>query len=281
MSVAMRTLVHITDLHLVPDGQLYGRLDPLRALERALQAVEASRVEPVALVLSGDLADAGQPEAYRRLRAVLEPCVARLGARVVYAAGNHDDRAALRAELLDAPAEAPLDAVTWVDDLRIVTLDSSVPGHIHGELDDAQLAWLRNQLLEAAPGGTVLVAHHPPIPSPIGLDLCRLRRPERLAAAIAGSDVRIVLSGHSHHRSAGTLGATPVWMAPALAFRYDLLAPDVLRVRARTSFTRVDLGPDWTLADPVEVDVDTGEILADESIGALQRHLAEHEPPTP
>jgi hypothetical protein len=47
MSVAMRTLVHITDLHLVPEGRLlYGRLDPLRALERALQAVEASRVEP-------------------------------------------------------------------------------------------------------------------------------------------------------------------------------------------------------------------------------------------
>jgi 3',5'-cyclic AMP phosphodiesterase CpdA len=211
---------------------------------------------------------------------VLEPCAARLGARVVYAAGNHEDRAALRAELLDAPGEAPLDAVTWVDDLRIVTLDSSVPGLIHGELDEAQLAWLGDELRQAAPAGTVLVVHHPPIPSPIGLDLSRLRRPERLAAAIAGSDVRIVLSGHSHHGSAGTLGATPVWMAPALAFRYDLLAPpDVLRVRAATSVTRVDLGPDCTLAGPVEVDA--SEVLAEESIGALHRHLAQHEPPTP
>jgi hypothetical protein len=50
-------------------------------------------------------------------------------------------------------------------------------------------------------------------------------------------------------------------------------------VRATTSVTRVDLGSDWTLANSVHVDV--GAALAEESVGTLRRHLAEHEPPTP
>lgn len=59
---------------------------------------------------------------------------------VVAVAGNHDHRAALRVHLLGEPADdAPLDRVVRLGGLRIVVLDTTVPGHGRGELRPARL----------------------------------------------------------------------------------------------------------------------------------------------
>ena len=51
-----------------------------------------------------------------------------------------------------------------VGELRLVMLDSSVPGAPYGELEPATLAWL-DRTLAAAPDQPALVAlHHPPFP---------------------------------------------------------------------------------------------------------------------
>ena len=53
-----------------------------------------------------------------------------------------------------------------MDGLRIIALDTSVPGYHHGELTDAQLAWLADVLATPAPHGTLL-ALTPPLPVPM------------------------------------------------------------------------------------------------------------------
>ena len=60
-----------------------------------------------------------------------------------------------------------LDRVHDVDGLRIVSLDTSVPGYHHGEISDAQYEWLASVLAKPAPHGTLLAMHHPPIPVPM------------------------------------------------------------------------------------------------------------------
>jgi Icc protein len=131
------TLVQLTDLHLVAEGDdLPGGVDTAAVLESALQTIAGAGIAPAALVLTGDLTEHGRPEEYRRLRAIVEPAAARLGVPLVYAAGNHDDRAALREHLLGVPGSAaPLDHTVRVGDLRIIVLDSTVPGHPHGTLE--------------------------------------------------------------------------------------------------------------------------------------------------
>ena len=49
------------------------------------------------MVFTGDLADKGETEAYLRLRTMVEPVCRSLGARVIWAMGNHDNRANFRA----------------------------------------------------------------------------------------------------------------------------------------------------------------------------------------
>lgn len=245
------TIVQITDLHVVPEGTLLaGDVDPIPPLAAALDAVAAAG-DPIAAVLfTGDLVDRGDPASYQRLRGIVEPAIARLGAPAIYAAGNHDDRSALREHLLGvAPSTAPLDHVTYIGGVRVVVLDSTVPGYAYGELTEEQLSWLADELATPAPDGTVLALHHPPLPSPSRLiQGIELRDRASLADVLAGSDVRVVLSGHTHVASAGTVAGIPVWVGASTATTWYGLTPvgGESTVRA-PSVSRIDLFPDGEL----------------------------------
>ncbi|MBM3715320.1 MAG: phosphodiesterase [Actinobacteria bacterium] len=225
---AARVILHLSDTHLLGGDRLLGdRYDTARHLRRTLDAAEATGVRPDAVVFTGDLTDLGEPEAYRALRDAVEPWAARLGAPVVWVAGNHDERPALRQGLLDAePTEEPVTGVWNLGGLRLIALDSTVPGWHHGDLDASQLAWLRDVLAEPAPLGTLLALHHPPLPTHIPFfDILELRDQPGLAAAIAGSDVRGILAGHLHYSTSGTFAGVPVSVAAASCYTMDLARP--------------------------------------------------------
>ncbi|KAA6436040.1 phosphodiesterase [Agrococcus sediminis] len=221
-------LLHISDTHLLAGGgSLYGRVPSEQHLRRLFAEFEASGARPDAIVFTGDLADHGEPDAYRRLRAIVDPVAADLGARVVWVMGNHDDRRAFRAELLDEPAsDAPVDSVVELDGLRIITLDSTVPGFHHGAVSPAQRAWLAEVLATRAPHGTILAMHHPPVPSVLDLAVSvELRDQANLAEVLAGSDVRAILAGHLHYSSTATFAGIPVSVASATCYTQDLNVP--------------------------------------------------------
>ncbi|MHA7218493.1 phosphodiesterase [Arthrobacter sp. MDT1-48-3] len=222
-------LLHLSDTHLVAgDGPLYGAVDSEQRLREVFDDLEASGARPQAIVFTGDLADKGEPGAYSKLRALVDPAAARLGARVIWAMGNHDDRAAFRAGLLDerssVRADAPVDAVHFVDGLRIITMDSTVPGHHHGEFTAEQLRWLAGELEVPAPHGTILALHHPPVPSVQDLAvLVELRDQRSLAGVVRGSDVRTILAGHLHYSTTAMFAGVPVSVASATCYTQDLL----------------------------------------------------------
>jgi Icc protein len=221
-------LLHLSDTHLLAgDRHLYNSVDSAGHLEDLFTELEASGGRPEAIVFTGDLADHGESGAYDRLRGIVEPVAARLGAQIVWVMGNHDDRAAFRSRLLrEAPATDPIDRVCEVNGLRIVTLDTSVPGHHHGEVSDAQLEWLADVLAVPAPDGTVLAMHHPPVPTVLDLAVSvELRDQARLAAVLRGTDVRSILSGHLHYSSTATFAGIPVSVASATCYTQDLTVP--------------------------------------------------------
>jgi 3',5'-cyclic-AMP phosphodiesterase len=250
------TLIQLTDLHVREEHDPAPTGDTLPVLERALAAVAAAG--PVTgLLLTGDLAEHGRPAEYQRLAAAL----AGVSVPIVLVAGNHDDRAALRAELAgQAGDSSPFDHVTWLDGLRVVALDSTVPGEGHGELRPEQLEWLRAELAEPAPAGTVLALHHAPLPH--GLEIARqleLRDRAALGAVLAGTDVRIVVGGHVHSATAGTLAGIPVWTSGSVHAALDSLPPRGTELRAviAPSMTRIDLFPDTALATSVPLGAPT------------------------
>ena len=136
--------------------------------------------------------------------------------------GNHDERRALALGLNGADTDEPQDAVTMVRGLRIISLDSALPGFHHGGFSDTQYDWLSTQLAQPAEHGTILVMHHPPIRyrSPM-MQLLDFEDAPRLRAALEGTDVRAILSGHLHVTSFGTLGTIPVFVAGGVSYVDD------------------------------------------------------------
>jgi 3',5'-cyclic AMP phosphodiesterase CpdA len=221
-------LLHLSDPHLLggPDP-LYGAVDSEARLIQLFDEVQASGARPEAVIFTGDLADKGDPEAYAKLRAIVDPACRDLGAKVIWAMGNHDNRANFRAGLLDQPGnDDPVDHSYYVNGLRVITMDTSVPGFHHGELSDGQLDWLAAQLETPAPDGTILALHHPPVPSVLDLSvLVELRDQAALAAVVRNSDVRTILAGHLHYSTTGTFAGIPVSVASATCYTQDLNVP--------------------------------------------------------
>ena len=225
-------ILHISDTHvLAGGGMLYDRVASEQHLRSLFEEFEASGGRPEAIVFTGDLADRGEPDAYDRIRRIVDPVAARLGAKVIWVMGNHDDRAAFRRGLLGetgigAHAVRPVDRVDDVNGLRVITLDSTVPGFHHGEVSPTQLDWLAEELSIPAPHGTILAMHHPPVPSVLDLAVSvELRDQAGLAEVIEGSDVRAIIAGHLHYSSNATFAGIPVSIASASCYTQDLNVP--------------------------------------------------------
>jgi Icc protein len=232
---ASHIIVHISDTHFrVGGAPMHSSVDADANLLRAMTALEASGIRPDALIFTGDLADTGDAGSYARVRAIVEPVAHRTGARLIWVMGNHDRRAAFSAELLAGaavhdtaadPAET-LDRVYDLDGLRVIALDSSVPGYDHGELSALQLEWLADQLAVPARRGTVLAIHHPPLPTPIAfMQVLELQDQPALARVLAGTDVRGILAGHLHYAAHGSFAGIPVSVAASTCYTIDAAGP--------------------------------------------------------
>jgi 3',5'-cyclic AMP phosphodiesterase CpdA len=220
-------LLHLSDTHLLPPGgRLYDSVKPHRVLKRIFTDLEENGTRPEAIVFSGDLADTGDPQAYEMLRRIVEPAAERLGAQVIWCMGNHDDRAAFRRGLFgQVRNDRPVDRVYDVGGLRVITLDTSVPGHHWGLVTGPQLDWLAEELSAPAPHGTILAMHHPPLPTIQDLAaLVELREQRELAEVLHGTDVRSILAGHLHYSTSGTFAGIPVSVASATCYTQDLTA---------------------------------------------------------
>jgi 3',5'-cyclic AMP phosphodiesterase CpdA len=251
-------ILHLSDLHLTRTGIDEDGVDARAALERILH--DARFVSGVDLVVvSGDVAGDGSVEGYADALKRVGRFATERGIPHVYSTGNHDARKAFAAVLGSghlAPDGSDLGrlapdagdlrvAVSEVSGLRVITLDSLVPGSIEGFVGEGQLAWLRSLLADPAPAGSIVVVHHAPIAldSPAVMRSVNLQNAGELADAVSGTDVRAMLCGHFHLQLSGFLAGVPVCVTPGVVTRIDLTTPPHLeRAVKGAGATVIDLG---------------------------------------
>ncbi|WFP15874.1 metallophosphoesterase family protein [Citricoccus muralis] len=220
-------LVHLTDAHLTAESRLlHDRLEPWSRLFSALSA--AAQFRPDAVVISGDLGERGH-KIHDRAAPLLTQAEAQLGCPVITVPGNHDTPGAIGERFnTSRTASGPhsADTVHEITGLRVIGLDSHGFEQPQGWLDPEQLDWLTEVLATPVEHGTVLLLHHPPIPTidPF-LSTVGLANAEELSERLHGTDVRVMLSGHLHLSTSGVLGAIPVWSGPALAYNHNPFTP--------------------------------------------------------
>jgi Icc protein len=279
-------IAHITDFHVRGTGELMGgRVPTDRLLAATVRAVNAMDPAPDLVIGTGDLVNdgdrpGGAEDQYRNLAAIL----AELRPPALLIPGNHDNRAQMRsllgahlpnsvvvADEKDASfAQSALNYVVDSYPVRIIAVDTTIPGVHHGEIGRDQIDWLGERLEEQPQRPTVVIQHHPPFVTGIEyMDEMGLRDASDLEQVIAQHpQVLAVLCGHLHRSIVARFAQTVAITAPSTGaqlalrlngerFRYSSEAPAIALhlwdpgdpQRLRSHLVAVDEGeiwmPDW------------------------------------
>jgi 3',5'-cyclic-AMP phosphodiesterase len=217
-------LLQITDPHIGAD---WNDADPVAGLTAVVEAVNGLPDRPDALLLTGDLTEHGTAHEY----AIVRELASAIRAPLHVLPGNHDDRAAIRAAFdLPGTGAEPVRYAVDLGPLRLVVMDTTIPGRDGGSLPDEQLQWLDAELGRTTGRPILLAMHHPPVATGIAAwDAIGLPVEDRVALGRVlerRPDVRRVVAGHVHQTIVGELAGRPVLTIPStyLQARLDFTA---------------------------------------------------------
>jgi 3',5'-cyclic-AMP phosphodiesterase len=213
------TLIQITDCHLLADEAERLRGWPVAESLGAIVAA-AGRLGPHRLLLTGDLADGGEPGAYRQLLECVEP----LGLPIHWLPGNHDGPAlgvAMAGSRLAEPARS-VSLGAW----RLLLLDSVLAASPIGEgaLSESSWQWLGCEL-KAVDQPTVIALHHPPLATGLDwVDQMQLREGDRFHQLMAQHpQVKLVVFGHIHAELHQRIGVVDYYGCPSTCTQVESL----------------------------------------------------------
>jgi 3',5'-cyclic-AMP phosphodiesterase len=227
-------IAQITDSHLRSDGVLlHDCIDSVTALANAVDHVNRLDPPPDVVLATGDLADQGLAEDYAVLRRHLD----RLDMPYFVIPGNHDERPAMHRAFVDLGYLPAVDTFLHYAvegyPLRLIGIDTVIPGEVGGGLCPARLGWLAERLAEAPEKPTLIFMHHPPFATGIQfMDQPPFDGAEALKdILLRHAQVREVICGHIHRAIHTAWAGTIVAVAPSTAFQMPLAFSDNQRFR--------------------------------------------------
>lgn len=167
-------IIHITDFHLRDPGGSENAAQHASFLAACLGTLAEKYADTAYCVVTGDLADDGDPAAYQWLRNQLVG----LPFPTVQLLGNHDDRDAFLREFGDQGRDQNgfVQSEVNTTEAKLIFLDTLKSGSDAGTLCDVRLNWLKARLQDSGDQPVLLFMHHPPcrigdpIMDPIMLD---------------------------------------------------------------------------------------------------------------
>lgn len=219
-------IAHLSDLHVLRDYRgsalegppLRQILPPSAFFLAGLRQAVAER--PDLIVLTGDLVHEGTEEDYAYLRELVEENAG--GFPVLPVLGNHDFKACFYRGYLGQEKSGPYFYKYEQSGVRFLVLDTARERCACGSISDQQLDWLEEELKTPAPGGTILLGHHPLESRQAWFHTdCT----ERFCRILAESDAFAYLCGHAHYAEVRTVLGLRQVTAESFAFGVETVSP--------------------------------------------------------
>ena len=230
-------LVQVTDTHLTgtETGCLLG-MNTARSARGVIDAALATESADCILV-TGDIAADGQPDAYGQLEALLGTSVSSL-----WLPGNHDDLFSYKDRY--APhTKRHLRAKHW----DVVMLETQVEGEVGGVLSTTELAALRSAVDDArlANKALLVATHHPlrRLESAWLDDQSVKNASEALDILKPIADQTAVISGHVHQESDEVISGVRMMTTPSTCVQFAPCSQDFALDTKDPGYRRLVLHP--------------------------------------
>jgi 3',5'-cyclic AMP phosphodiesterase CpdA len=234
------TIGLVTDLHFGPEARFAGKLRKLTAQAPSLLRAFVERmnheVRPDVVVnLGDDLEDEGLEADRARYREVMD-ILGGLEAPVLHVAGNHDTVHLSPEDLValwGKPAGSALYYARDIGGYHLVVLHTQEVKDVSVSIDEAQLAWLAEDLA-AANGPVIVLMHHSAADQhlagnrwfSVAPHICLVRERARLRQVLeASGKVLAVFNGHLHWNHLDVIGSIPYVTLQSLIENLDDDAP--------------------------------------------------------
>ncbi|GAB2950996.1 phosphodiesterase [Hymenobacter coalescens] len=187
-------IAQLSDTH-IKDGYE----EPAERLQAAVAHLLHLPAVPDLVLITGDCAEHGTSTEYARFQELLRP----LPMPVYVVPGNHDQRAGLQALVGVQGTQALPGFMQYVVEagpLRLLGLDTHVPGQDGGTLCAERLRWLDERLTEAPDRPTLIFMHHPPFRTGLApFDNMGLDTAAEFGAVVSRHpQVERIVAGHVH-----------------------------------------------------------------------------------
>ena len=219
----MTRILQLTDLHVFAEPQQRLKGIPTReSLEDVVAHIVATEERFDHVVVTGDHTHDEAAASYEAVREILSPWHKQLW----QVPGNHDDRKILRETFQDRITGTGDEQITFhfsAGPWLCVGLDTHVPGEVAGNIDFAQVSWLKKLLKESPAERIILFLHHPPIDvDSVWMDQIGLSGREPLQELVEDDRrIKLICCGHVHHEFEGMLHHAEVFATPATGLQFD------------------------------------------------------------
>jgi 3',5'-cyclic AMP phosphodiesterase CpdA len=224
-------IAQITDLHVVDrDTLLNGFVRSNAQLAEAVAHINQLNPVPDVVFASGDLTENGSESEYEMLLEIVSDLVPPL----FVIPGNHDDRDTLlevfssRHPYLPRPGAAFAHYTIDEYPVRLIGLDTNVPGQPHGMMCEDRLLWLDEQLNLDRQKPTMIFMHHPPFRTGVHwMDAAGLHGGRAMEEIVSRHrQVVRVACGHIHRPIHVAWGGTIASSAPSTCYQVSLVLGD-------------------------------------------------------
>lgn len=218
----MITIGQISDLHVYPAENEDRPYDTNASLQKIIRHLNRRAKQPDMVLITGDIANKGIAEEYLAAKDIL----ADLKAPYYVIPGNHDDREALRDAFRDHSYMTPSQTfIQYTVDhlpLRLVGLDTVIPGSDEGKLCQERLDWLDRTLADEPRRPTLVFMHHPLLFSrlPDGETPKSTSGKSFEEVISAHEQVDRIICGHIHRAITREFAGTFVTLAPSTCYGF-------------------------------------------------------------